>query len=130
MSDEKKSGDTPPKSTHYELSVGALAVLQEILPTPTWYKEDPKQGVLIGRAYAATEALPDLPRRPMPEKDETKEAFDERATTWASPVLEFEWTDKQKDAVKTCVRYYLKQGAFTVTEHTVALLRLLGLDDE
>ena len=131
MSDAAKNGgDVPPKTTHYELSIGAVAVLQEILPTPTWYKEDPKQGVLIGRAYAATEALPDIPKRPAPEKDEPKESFEARAEEWAKPVVEFEWTDKQKDAVKVCVRFYLKQGAFTVTEHTVGMLHLLGLDDE
>jgi hypothetical protein len=42
----------------------------------------------------------------------------------------FEWTDKQKDAVRVCVRYYLKQGAFAVNINTVALIKLLGLDDE
>jgi hypothetical protein len=130
MSDQKSSGDTPPKANHYELSVGTIAVLQEILPTPQWYKDDPKQGVLVGRAYYANEALPDLPPRPKPEKDEDKDVFEARIKAWADPILEFEWTDKQKDAVKTCVRHYLKQGAFSVTEHTVAMLHMLGLDDE
>jgi hypothetical protein len=119
-----------PKKTHYELSVGAIAVLSEILPTPQWYKDDPKQGVLIGRAFAASEALPDVPPRPTPEKDETKDSFETRADVWANPIMEFEWTEKQKDAVKKCVAHYLKQGAFSVTKHTVALLTLLGLDDE
>lgn len=119
-----------PKSTHYELSTGAVAVLGEILPTPQWYKDDPKQGVLIGRAFAACEALPELTNRPVPSKDEAKDAFDARVEVWASPILEFEWTEKQKDAVKKCVGYYLKQGAFLVTSHTVSLLHLLGLDDE
>lgn len=125
MSDDKK-----PTTTHYELPTGAVAILEEILGTPTWYKEDPKQGVLIVRAVAALEALPETPKRPAPEKDETKEAFEVRADAWAAPVLEFEWTDKQKSAVKTCVGYYLKQGAFAVNVNTVALLSLLGLDDE
>lgn len=129
--EEKKTGDPPaPKTTHYELSTGAVAVLQEILPTAQWYKEDPKQGLLIGRAYAAAEALPETPARPAAEKDEVKEAFEKRIDTWAAPVLEFDWTDKQKDAVKVCVKFYLKQGAFLVTEHTVTLLHMLGLDDE
>lgn len=119
-----------PASTTYNLSTGAIAVLSEILPTPQWYKDDPKQGVLIGRAFAASEALPDTPPRPKPEQDESKEAFEKRIEAWADPILMFDWTEKQKDAVRTCVRYYLKQGAFSVTTHTVQLLKLLGLDDE
>lgn len=118
-----------PKSTTYNLSTGAVALLHEILPTPQWYKDDPKQGVLIVRASSAIDALPDV-ERPKPEKDEDKDGYEARIDAWASPVLEFEWTDKQKDAVKKCVSFYLKQGAFAVTKHTVALLHLLGLDDE
>ena len=119
-----------PATTHYELSVASIAILTEILPTPTWYKEEAKQATLIGRAYSANDALPDVPTRPVPKEKESKESFEARIDVWANPILEFDWTDKQKDAVKVCVRYYLKQGSFTVTEHTVALLHMLGLDDE
>jgi hypothetical protein len=118
-----------PKTTHYELPQGAIAILREILPSPTWYKEDPKQGVLIARSVGAYEALPEIDR-PVSEKEESARDFEKRAKAWAETVLEFEWTEKQKDAVKICVRHYLKQGAFTVTKHTVAMLRLLGLDEE
>jgi hypothetical protein len=130
MTDATKTGDTPPKTTHYELSIGAIAVLQEILPTSQWYKDNPKQGLLVGRAYTASEALPDTPPRPVAAKDEEKDAFEKRVDIWAEPVLEFDWTDKQKDAVKVCVAFYLKQGAFMVGKHIVALLHMLGLDDE
>lgn len=119
-----------PKTTHYELPTGAVAMLEEIIPQSAWYKDDPKQGFLIVRATSAFEALPDTAPRIKPEKDETKDSFDARVEAWAKPVLEFEWTDKQKDAAKTCVRFFLKQGAFAVNTNTVALLRLLGLDDE
>ena len=119
-----------PKTTKYELSTGGIAVLGEILPTVQWYKDEAKQGQLICRAFAANEALPEVAERPKPEKDELKDSFDPKVEKWAEPILSFEWTDKQKDAVKVCVRFYLKQGAFTVTTHTVKLLELLGLDDE
>lgn len=119
-----------PKTTHYELPTGAIAILEEILPTPTWYKEDPKQAKTIVSADAALTALPDTSPRPEPLKDETKDAFGERVDAWASANLEFDWTDRQKEAVKKCVAYYLKQGAFAVNRNTVALLTLLGLDDE
>ena len=118
------------KTTHYELPTGAVAILQEILSTPQWYKDDPKQANTIVRAVQALDALPDLTDRPKPEKDEAKEAFEVRADAWAAPILQFDWTDKQKEAVKKCVAFYLKQGAFSVNANIVSLLVLLGLDDE
>lgn len=116
--------------THYELPTGAVAILHEILATPTWYKEDPKQAKTIVHAVGALDALPEPQDRPQPDKDEKRDTFEERVDEWAKPVLEFEWSDKQKEAVKKCVGYYLKQGAFAVNANTVALLTLLGLDDE
>jgi len=116
--------------THYELPTGAVAILHEILATPQWYKEDQKQARTIVSAVGALDALPDLTDRPQPEKDEKREAFEDRADAWAKPVLMFEWSDKQKEAVKKCVAFYLKQGSFAVNANTVALLTLLGMDDE
>lgn len=124
------STDEQKKPTQYELPTGAIAILEEILGTPTWYKDDPKQGVLIVRAVAALDALPDTAARPIAEKDELRESFEKKIDAWAKTNLMFDWTDKQKSAVKTCVAYYLKQGAFAVNTNTVSLLRLLGLDDE
>jgi hypothetical protein len=123
MSDEKKK-------TQYELPTGAVAILEEILATPQWYKDDPKQAKTIVHAVGALDALPDTAARPKPDKDEDKDSFDDRVDAWATPILMFEWSDKQKDAVKKCVGYYLKQGAFMVNSNIVALLTLLGLDDE
>jgi len=117
-------------TTHYELSVGAIAMLAEVLAMGQWYKDDKQQAVLMGRGFAAHEALPDLPKRPKPAKDESKEDYDDRIEEWAKPVMEFEWTDKQKEAVKTCVKFFLKQGAFSVTKHTMLILKLLGLTAE
>jgi hypothetical protein len=118
------------KTTHYELPTGAVVILESILATPQWYKDDAKQARTIVHAVGALDALPDLLDKPQPEKDEKQGDFNARADTWATPVLMFEWTDKQKEAAKKCVSYYLKQGAFAVNTHTVALLTLLGLDDE
>lgn len=120
----------PNKNTHYELPTGAIAILEEILGTPTWYKDDPKQGVLIVRAVGALEALPETKPRPVAEKDESRESFQKKVDVWAADILQYDWSEKQKAAVRTCVAYYLKQGAFAVNTNTVALLSLLGLDDE
>lgn len=116
--------------TQYSLSVGAIALLQEILPTPGWYKDDAKQAQLIGRSHSAAEALPDLPPRPVQEKEESKESFEKRVDDWAAPMMNVEWTDKQKGATCTCFKFYLKQGAFRVNEHVISLLALYGLEDE
>lgn len=127
-------GDTPktdkPKAIHYELPTGAVAILEQILPTPTWYKDDPKQARTIVAAVAAADALPETAARPAMKADETQEAFNIRVDTWAEPVLEFEWTDKQKEAAKKCVAHYIKGGNLSVNAHLVALIKLLGLDDE
>jgi hypothetical protein len=104
--------------------------LEDILASGVWYKDDPKQARTIVSAVGALDALPETAPRIKPEKDEEKDVFDARADAWAKPVLMFEWTDKQKEAAKKCVSHYLKQGAFTVNTNTLALIRLLGLDDE
>lgn len=119
-----------PKTIQYELPTGAIAILEEILTTPTWYKEDPKQARLIVAASNALDALPDTTLRPQPNKDEAANAYKERVDAWAELILMFEWTDRQKETVKKCVAYYLKQGAFAINHNTVALIRILGLDDE
>lgn len=124
MSTEEK------KATHYELPTGAVAILEEILPTPQWYKDDPKQAKTIVHAVGALDALPETKPRPRPDKDEDKAFFEARVDVWAAEVLMFDWTDKQKEAAKKCVTFYLKQGAFSVNSNIVALLTLLGLDDE
>lgn len=119
-----------PKTTQYELPTGAVAILEEIIPLAGWYKDDPKQGLLIARSVSAMDALPETAPRIKADKDESKGDFDARVDAWASPILMFEWTDKQKDAAKKCVTHFLKQGAFNPNKTTVALLRLFGLDDE
>lgn len=122
--------ETKKPPTHYELPTGAIAILEEILATPQWYKDDPKQAKTIVHAVGALDALPTTKERPKQDKGEDKEFFEARVDVWSADILMFEWTDKQKEAVKKCVSFYLKQGAFSVNSHIVALLTLLGLDDE
>ena len=124
MSTEEK------KATHYELPTGAVAILEEILATPQWYKDDPKQARTIVHAVGALDALPETQPRPKQDSGEDKAFYEARVDVWAADILMFEWTDRQKEAVKKCVNFYLKQGAFSVNTYIVALLTLLGLDDE
>ena len=133
MSDAAESVKAPKSAStpiHYELPVGAIMLLESVLGQSQWYKEDPKAGYLVVRAVQAADALPDLPEKLKVESGESQDDFDKRFDAWADPVCEFQWTEKQREAVKVCVRFFLKQGAFVVTKHLVSLLRLLGLDEE
>ncbi len=120
---------TAPTKTKYNISTGSAAILAEILPTTQWYKDEAKQGQLICRAFAACEALPELPDRPKKDAGEDK-SFDVRVEKWGDPKVEVEWSDKEKEAVRACMRFYLKQGAFMVTAYAIELLNLLSLNDE
>ena len=116
--------------TQYKLPTGAIAVLEEIIPTQHWYKEEPKQANAVARGHEAVTLLPDTAARPKPETDETKEDFEARADTWAAVALDFKWTDAQKAAAKACLKYYIKQGALAINPNSVALITLFGLADE
>ena len=117
-------------TTHYELPTGAIAILGHVLPTAVWYKDEAKQARLIVDAVAAEDALPEVPESLKPEKDETEDAFKARVDAWGSPILIVNWTDRQKAAVKACVRYYIKNGNLTATSNLVAIINLLQLDEE
>ena len=122
--DDKKS------TTHYELPAGAIAILEAILPTNSWYKEDPKPAAMIVHGVGAADALPDLGDRISPEKDEKQTAFNARVDAWSARNMELEWSAKQYAATKRCVGFYLKQGALDATPAVLALLKLLGLTDD
>ena len=132
MSDEIKK-DPGPITKPYELTAGAIAILEDVLPLGSWYKDEQKQGLLLTRAIAACEALPDIGSRPKPTKEEEQDVYDARVEKWRDTIFMFNWTDKQKDAAKVCVRFYLKQAAFGATATTASLLKffeLIAPDDE
>ena len=119
-----------PVTIQYELPTGAIAVLEEILKRPQWYKDDPKVGSLVKRARQIRAELPKTATRPEPEKDERQDAYDARVDAWATVTLSFNWTDKQKEVAKKCFTFYLKAGVFEINDNIVALVRIFGLDDE
>lgn len=119
-----------PAKAKYTLTVGAASILAEILPTTQWYKDEAKQGQLICRSFAACEALPDIADRPVKTKEDSQKYYDELTAKWGDVLVEVEWTDKEKEAVRACVRFYLKQGAFMVTKYAIELLNALSLNDE
>lgn len=118
---------TDQSTTHFELSAGAILILSSSLGRNGWYKDDPKPDVLCGRGFSAHEALPEFTDMPTPGKDETKEAFEERFDKWAEKIYQFEWTPKQKDAARACLRYFFKQGIYSSTKYTIEAMRFLGL---
>jgi len=79
---------------------------------------------------SARDALPEIPDVLKADKDEPQKDFDVRVKKWAEPKLEVEWNDKQRDAVRICVKFFLKHASLAATSSTVELLTLLGLEDE
>lgn len=119
-----------PEKKPYELTAACISMLEDILPTSEWYKDDPKQGLLLVRGVDAYETLPDLGERPRKLETESVSDFEARGDAWGERVFQFEWTDKERDAVKHCVKHYLKKGVFRATANTKALLHFLSLHDE
>lgn len=116
-----------PKTIVHHLTAGALAIIKEVLPTATWYKDEPEQALLIVDAVGVHENLPHIGARLVPGSDETPEAFDARFQAWAATAHDVEWTVDERAAVQKCVKFYLKQGAFNVTKHLRLLLKELEL---
>ncbi|MCF1193263.1 hypothetical protein LRR18_16860, partial [Mangrovimonas sp. AS39] len=50
----------PPKAEHYELCVGGVALLKEVLASATWYKDDSNHVKSVMHAVAASLVLPTL----------------------------------------------------------------------
>jgi hypothetical protein len=107
--------------TTYELSAGGIAMLKDFLPLTEWYKEDPKAAWLIVRSVEAEEALPDIGERPK-QTDAIPEI-----NKWAERSFQFEWTEKQLNAAKSCITFFKKHGRLFAHKHTVAVMRLLGM---
>lgn len=107
--------------TQYELSAGGITILQIFLTLKLWYKDEPKADWLMVRAVDAYDALPDLGPRPSRDSTEAENK------AWAERNFQFEWTDKEKDAAKACIRFFHKAGELNPNKHTVAVMRLLGL---
>lgn len=119
-----------PASTEYSIPVGALFALRQLLPTASWYADEHnQQAKLIVHGVGADEAIGELPPAPERQPDEPDVSFAKRVKAWAEAPRTVSWTDKQRDAVKVCVQYYLKKGIFVATPVTVRLLTVLGLCD-
>lgn len=119
-----------PKTTQYELPTGAIAILEEILPSASWYKDETKQARMIVNSVSAADALPETAKRPVPEKDESQESFKARIEEWSNVSLMLDLNDKQIASVKCCVKFYIKSGGLTASKPVAALIRALAIDDE
>lgn len=120
-----------PQAQTYTLPIGALAALKQLLPTASWYADEQnQQAKLIVHSVAAEEAIGDIPNPPAREDGEPEQHFIARLRTFVMTPRDVQWTDAQKNAVKVCVKYYLKKGAFTASPTTAKLLQVLDLADE
>lgn len=115
-------------TTQYEARSGAIAILHNLLPSPQWYKDDPKQAKTIVRAVEADDALP-LTEKLEQGKDESDSAWEARYKVWAGITLIFHWTDEQKAVAKKCVTHYIKGGNLAANRDVASLVKLLQIED-
>lgn len=95
------------------LTAGGVALLKHLLTQPGWY--DGKVPVIL----AAGQVL-ELPAFAVePPKDE--------AEALATAFVDV--TEKQREAMKTCVSYWAGKSAFGPSPHVSNLLGMLGLAD-
>ncbi len=118
------------KTSPLTLTGANIAVLGALLPQPSWYKEHPKQALMIMRAVAAHEALPDIGKIPTPEKGEDQAAFEAREKAFSDREFPVELQTKNIEAVKTCLKFMLKNGALGATKHTVRLIKVFDLGND
>lgn len=120
-----------PKTTEYAIPLSALFALKQLLPTSAWYAdESQQQAKLIVHGVAADEAIGELPAPPDRLPDESENDYVKRLRNFAMTPHVVAWTDAQKQAVKVCVQYYVKKGAFLASPATVRLLEILQIVDE
>lgn len=124
MSDDK------PVTIQYELTSGALTILDDVLRRPGWYKDEPKFGSLVKRARSIRKRLPAPGKAPTKNEEESEEAFNARFEAWAATVHQFDWTDLEKEAAKKAFSFFLKLGAFEITDALIDLIRLFQLDND
>lgn len=121
-----------PQPTEYNATMGTIRLLRRSLRQPMWYKDKPNEVELAGYAFEALKALPKHPEgteEPQPRVGESQESFDARLEAWSSPTMQFIWLPQHHSTSAVCVKFFVKAGAFEISEHYIALLKLLALKD-
>ena len=106
----------PAGATIHKLTVtlGGVMLLKEVLPATGWYGET--KGNLDLRAYEVLESLSSV--SPLGTLAEADASFD------------MSLTEAQRDAVKTCLRFFRKKAAFAITKHVLSLYTAFGVIEE
>jgi len=112
----KTESKTPAGATVHNLTVtlGGVLLLKEVLPAQGWYADT--KGNLDLRAYEVTESISSV--------------VDPLTITDANALFDLKLTEAQRDAVKTCLRFFRRKGAFSVTKHVLSLYTAFGVVEE
>ena len=133
MADDKKTTDSN------KLTRGAVALAESCLAQPGWAK-DPRS------IYRAGALLEDLdgdfgadrpPAEPQLSEDmsaaeirELRASHDIAYQAWATRVVEWKLSDKEREVLKAAVQHQVEQGGIRPTVHFCRLAEKLGLIED
>jgi len=110
------------KTHELALTNGAVLVLKSVLPSQGWYEGSP-----ISIPIAAN----DINERLSDIKQPKQEASDEQLVEWDRKTYTLSGvTEKQREAMKRCVSFYLKKATLPIINSTAVLINELGLSEE
>jgi hypothetical protein len=127
-----------------KLKRGTIELLKAILAQHTWYKDTPN--MLLRACYILEAPIctgqkpPECPYsvKDYLESDERKATFAALQRDWGSEVLkpwedeevEHELTEKERECVKACLRWFLKEARLDASRFTLNALTQFGLAEE
>ena len=114
--------------TKYQLSQCAGKYLRDLLNTAGWADDLFK----IRHGAAALDLVPEGEEEPAaPKTNEQIELFRRDSKIWADTLLpDFELSDKQTKAAKSCLNFYIKKATLPANKYTIELLNAFGISDE
>lgn len=121
----------------FEITRGAIQLLEQMLLQPEWAKDT----AVLYRAGAMLERLDNdfgqdkapKPPKAWEDKDPTPEElerYNKQVDEWANQPAEFEVSEKEREACKTCLTEAVNKGQVRPTKHYMALARTLGLVED
>jgi hypothetical protein len=120
-----------------ELTRGAVQLLEQMLMQPEWAKDTAtlyRAGALLERIDGefGGDKAPEVPKWDKDEEPDTAEVeqFNRQMDEWANRSVEFEVSEKEREACKTCVNESVKKGQVRPTKHYMRIAQALGLAED
>ena len=136
MADDKKAEKAV---THkLELTRGGIALIESCLSQPGWTKDMRamyKGGMMLEDLDALfTGDSPEAPelneKMSAREVQQIKQAYDADHDAWARAPAEWMIGEKEREALKACVKHHVEQGSVRPTVHFCKLAEQLGLIED